>query len=899
MCVQCTRREFLEVGVVAGGVVGGVTLAGAAGTPAIAGLTVRVESRNGAPRLLVNGEPVRGRMFWGGPGPGTVPVGSDARLVTFEFIASADAPNGTLHVRFGQKPGNVWLDDVSVVDVETGADVMPLRNFEQGADAFGAHWFVWPPGAANTVGRTEVQAGAGRAGSAALRVTLTPQPDGRWPDYHIYHVQNLRLVSGRSYRVSFWSRAEPARDLSVNLFRPAEPFFIHLGGPPSRFESQIRLAAGAGIDFVSFPIPTPWPEPGQPEDWTPVDAAVERVLRANPRALLIPRFSLDPPPWWVRARPGDVMRWEDGSTQAYGVPASPRYRRDAATRAYALVRHLEERYPDRIAGYHPCGQNTAEWFYQDTWGDKLNGYADADREGWRTWLRNRYRDDASLRLAWRDPTAKIDAAEVPTPAQRREAPNGVLRDPGSERHLVDFAAYQQDAMADLVLEVAAATRRASQGRKLVVIFYGYGFEFGGVLLGPATSGHYALRRILQSPDIDILCSPVSYGDRAFGQTGPVMSAAESVALAGKLWLQEDDTRTHLSPEDDPHSRNATLDQTRNVLARNMANEATRNMASWWMDLGMVGWFDDPDLWRLMRRLEPLDRPFLERAIPFRPQVAAVLDEASHLLVAPWAQEVTGPIVHQGRWALGRMGAPYGQYLLDDVVAGRVGARLFVFLNAWRMSPDRRAALARATRGQARVWCYAPGAFNEQGPSPEGMRALTGFRLERVVPAEAWATPTEAGRRAGLTTAFGLRRPVQPLFAATDAARGEVLANYPDGSAAVAMRRGPTGVDIFVGAPALTPEVVRLAARAGGVRLMADRDALVHANGPIVAVTATQDGTVALDVGRAVPVMDALSGARVGRGPRLALRLRRGETRVLRLGPPATATPAGGRRAPAR
>ncbi|HSV72425.1 MAG TPA: hypothetical protein VLH79_01550 [Chthonomonadales bacterium] len=33
--------------------------------PAIAGLTVRVGSRNGAPRLLVNGEPVRGRLLRG------------------------------------------------------------------------------------------------------------------------------------------------------------------------------------------------------------------------------------------------------------------------------------------------------------------------------------------------------------------------------------------------------------------------------------------------------------------------------------------------------------------------------------------------------------------------------------------------------------------------------------------------------------------------------------------------------------------------------------------------------------------------------------------------------------------------------------------------------------------
>jgi len=86
---------------------------------------------------------------------------------------------------------------------------------------------------------------------------------------------------------------------------------------------------------------------------------------------------------------------------------------------------------------------------------------------------------------------------------------------------------------------------------LVVFFYGYVFEFGTIRLGPATCGHYALRQVLNCPDIDVLCSPISYFDRGIGGGAPSMTAAESVALAGKMWLVEDDTRTHLGTGDFP------------------------------------------------------------------------------------------------------------------------------------------------------------------------------------------------------------------------------------------------------------------------------------------------------------------------------------------------------------
>ena len=108
----------------------------------------------------------------------------------------------------------------------------------------------------------------------------------------------------------------------------------------------------------------------------------------------------------------------------------------------------------------------------------------------------------------------------------------------------------------------------------------------------------------------------------------------------------------------------------------------RNFATWWMDLGAAGWFDDPRLWAEMTRLNALDAPLLAQPRPFRPEVAAVIDPQSMMRVAAGGSVVTLPGVYQVRRPLGRMGTPYGQYLQDDVIAGKVPAKMYVFLTAW-------------------------------------------------------------------------------------------------------------------------------------------------------------------------------------------------------------------------
>ena len=108
-----------------------------------------------------------------------------------------------------------------------------------------------------------MKAGAGQSGSAAMHVELRPPANGQWPDFHIYHHANLRLTRGHRHRVTFWVSARPERELTVGFYRP-KATYVHLRGPPGPFESQITLAAGAGVNFVSFPIDLPWPKPGQP-----------------------------------------------------------------------------------------------------------------------------------------------------------------------------------------------------------------------------------------------------------------------------------------------------------------------------------------------------------------------------------------------------------------------------------------------------------------------------------------------------------------------------------------------------------------------------------------------------------------------------------------------------------
>jgi len=352
-----------------------------------------------------------------------------------------------------------------------------------------------------------------------------------------------------------------------------------------------------------------------------------------------------------------------------------------------------------------------------------------------------------------------------------------------------------------------------------------------------------------------------------------------------MYLEEDDTATYLSVGTAPGSTNRvdTLEKTNQLLVRNTAQCGIRNFATWWMDLGAIGWFNDPGMWAQMARLKGLDQPMLDHPTPYRPDVAAVIDEQSMIRVAYGGTAVTSHGVSGAREALGRMGCPFGQFLLDDVTAGKVDAKLYVFLTAWHLSPGQRHQLLAGTRGAARIWCYAPGYQGGDHNSLEAMAELTGFRIRKISEADALAEPTDLGKKLGLKGPLGVDRLIAPLFAVDDATPEETLATYPDGSVAIAMRHTGTGVSLFVGPPGLTPELLRLAADQVGIHLFTSTDCNVYANGPFLLLHASQDGPLKIDTGRFAPIIDVMTGKQVGKGPQWSVTLTKGETRVLNIG----------------
>jgi hypothetical protein len=847
-------------------------------------ITVRVLPTPGGPQLHVDGRPIPPRFFWGAMSGGQVRVEEGWTEVDFAFCPGIEVPQqGTLHFRFGSATGIVELADVRVRDARTGQDVLPPDSLAT-PEAFAARWHAWPPPPANTVGTWTF-------GGGALRVTLRDPPDGRWPDFHFHSRADLSLRADRTYRCTFRARATPARTIQPAVHQVANGAWNLIGSPPGPFLSQVALARDAGVDLVSFSAPDCWFPPERSEDWSAIDGLCRRILDVNPRALLVPRVSADAPAWWIERHPDSRLVYDGDNVRPGHASVSDRdYRADAAVYLERLCRHLVATFPRHFAGIHPCGQNTGEWFYQGSWERPLSGYDPATRTAFRAWLASRG-----------DPEA--GSATIPTAAERRGHPFGLLRDPARERRLIEFARFQQAEMADHVAALAAACRRGTGGRKLVVFFYGYVFEFGALPNGAPTSGHYALSRLLAGKDIDILCSPISYTDRSWLGGAPCMSAAESVGAAGILWLNEDDSRTFLDLRPAEHVQEGglvNLDQTRQVMLRNTAQEALRGFGSWWMDLPAQGWFNDARIWQEMVRLRPVDQAMLRRSRPFTPDVAMIVDEDAACHLTGNSAVAAQPLTYDVRADFGRMGAPYGQYLLEDALNGTVPARLQVFLAAWALSPERRRALAtRRAAGTTRVWCWAPGFLYPDRQDAAGIVEVTGFAARPVHLPSATVEPTPEGMKRGVSAPFGPKAAIEPLFA-VDAPPEEVWATYADGSAAVAVRRhvssrnGPgaaagsgdtlpvtTGWDVFVGTPRLTPELLRAMARLAGVHVFAEANVPLWAAENHLALQAHADGPITLDTGQARPVFDALDDRRVGQGPRVTLPFRAGETRVLR------------------
>ena len=681
--------------------------------------------------------------------------------------------------------------------------------------------------------------------------------------------------------------------------KPEAPLFFCADpnlDPESPFLAQAKMAHQAGVRFYTFGLPMPWPRPGEEPDFSDVDQMMQIIVDHLPDALVMPRFSITAPHWWLDAHPGNEMLFSDSEENPDHVRwvsmASTTWRAEYLIHLKRFVEHLEERWGDHVMGYHPCNLSTAEWFYKRSWEPVHSGFEEPMRLGFIQWLQSEYDGLDALRTAWGDTNITWETIQIPSASLRELAAHGMFRDPVADRYVIDFTCYQQIAVIEPMEQAAQLIKEVTHHNKLVTYFYGYYFELANIPKGAGASGHLELDRLLRSPYVDILTSPISYLNRGAGGMNAFMIPVDSIRAAGKLFISEDDTRTMLTNPDTPFARitgTSNIEETHWEHRRNFGRLLPRRMGTWYMDLIGEGWLNDPEMWEEIARMWRLYDATLYEPASFSPEVAVIVDERSIAFLHP-SRALSAPLLSFFREQWYRMGTDFRVHLLSDVLEKRITLpAVTLFLGCWNISDVERDTLHAALEGKTAVWFYGSGFQSEEEASAERMTALTGFSFSEQEHGNGEITfsgghlLTEAltGDRYGAG-----EQVLSPRWSVEELPGVQPLAIYTDdGSVAVAARGMATWRSIYLGALGCPAQFLRNILRNADVHVYLDSDDVVATDGRFLTVSASSPGekAILLPPGHRIQRIDAEAKV-VVRGNHAIETFALGETRQYLLEP---------------
>jgi hypothetical protein len=502
---------------------------------------------------------------------------------------------------------------------------------------------------------------------------------------------------------------------------------------------QIALFRDAGVHVYAADVPFAdfWQSTDGPS-LAAVDDRIRAYLSVDPQAHLILLATLVPPSTRIDTHPDELVRYAQGndynSSDEAGRVARPSlaskvWRDEALAMWQRAIKHLEARpWGKRVIAYHPCFGIYGEWHYYGSWTQQMPDTGPAMTAHFREWLRKRYGTVERLREAWGDPQTSFETVAVPGVQPRLAAGPLGLRDPIAGRWVMDYYECQQEITADDIELFCSAAKEATGGRAMTGVFYGY---FNGV--PPQTQGgHLQLERLLKSPSIDYFASPYDYSHRPAGQDGRLRPICDAYPLAGKVHMIEEDTRTHLHPIEE-YGRLQNADESVAVIRRQVATALTHGCALWWCDFGADGsggWYDDPRLIGEIAQMVKLAETRLKMPRHGTAEVALVCDlKSCYWLGDGEAMRTHHSLVDAVTTELYHTGTPFDTLLLSQLPQADLARyRLLIFLNALRVDPEQRKAVAEAIKGRAALWLWAPGITDGEHFGPDLVRDLTGFRV---------------------------------------------------------------------------------------------------------------------------------------------------------------------------
>jgi len=585
--------------------------------------------------------------------------------------------------------------------------------------------------------------------------------------------------------------------------------------------------------------PVKWNTPGLwrgPDeiDYPTIEKSLQTLLDADPQALIFPRIYCDSPVWWDLLHPeetnGDGKLGGQKRRQSY---SSQVWRNDTAGTLKKIVRYVSaSKFKDHVIGFMPTSGGTEE----------LATACDESpcaQKAFRAWLLARFGGDASaVERRFGKPLA---ALAVPTAAERVSADCGNFLDPQRSPRVIELRRFQSAQQVDAALAFCRAVKEASDGRLIAGFFYGY------TLLWPDT-GHLALRRALDSKDVDFITTA---GGMSFTET-------DSVLRAGKLFYSEIDARTSLSkwisqirPDIDPHGEYnekrwfgpPTVPESLQVLKKIYAKNLVNGWACWWFDL-WGGWYDDEAFLKLFSEMQAVGDDALRLPRKSVAQVAVFLDEHAYEVLpygtSQWGGKFAWLLAQKAE--LEKMGAPFDFYLQDEIASLDLSPyRMLVFLNPFALSDEQRRTIRERCMTDERmlVWLCAPGLAGDR-LSADNVSALLGMTFEmaasrpksRVALSLPGAPPAYDG--AGVAPFLSVAAGADDAYGRTD-----------DGKIVVAEKRIGDSRNLFVSMPPLPWKALQSLAGWAGAHIYAEAGGTVYASERYLAIAASGRQTIRL------------------------------------------------------
>jgi hypothetical protein len=600
---------------------------------------------------------------------------------------------------------------------------------------------------------------------------------------------------------------------------------------------------------------------------------VQAALTADPEGYIIIRLWLNPPAFWSKEHPGEMvlaknLNGTDWGTHKWATFASSIWRRDLQKVLPELVRQIDsEDWGKRVVGFQVMSANGGEWVYGFN-RVIFHDYSPAQQREFRAWLTETYKTDEALRAAWTDPDVTLATAEVPAPALRvhravwheftsnfpaspaHPRTNRIFLDPSRDQALLDYKRFHNRAVTDTILLAAEALKSASQQKRVIGVYYGYHVPTTGSI---HNKGHSDIAHLLASPLVDMLACPLNYDQRDAGGTTLPQLAPGSARANGKLFWIEDDSRTVYAREG-VNWRLPTLAATEQAMKRTFAYALTKGGGDWWLDFGN-NWFAHPPLLKLYNRFAQTMTEATPEDRTSAAEVVVLLHDEAYLRMLRYPSFSESLVYRQLLEECSRLGTPFDIAMLAD--AEKLPPyKLYILPDAFYVSDEHRQMLARVLRKDHRtaLWIYAPGLWTGQGLSAEAASELSGIRLRQTdvsaLP-DLRLTNLDSPWTQGLDPSFRhtARVRLDPVICVDDPAAtelGRMVLRYPlnvrgwganvqTREVGLAARKRDDWTSIYCAVPCLPAELLRPIARASGVHLYGDDGDTIYASHGFLAI----------------------------------------------------------------